>query len=407
MHIVHTESVKAFGGQSLRLIAETRRLAQHGHRCTIVGPAGSSFHREVPADVRFVPFRFQTRKLKANPVDVSRAWRLLRELEPDVVHTHSSRDAWTFGLAARLLGIPIVRGRHVLKPIPRWGPARLVYSQLADAFTASGPTVKRGLVEGGIARPEDVFITGGCVDFGRFDESGLDRGALRRELGIPDSARVIGAACNLRRMKGVDVLLSAFDELASSGLQDLHLVHAGKGRPDFFAAHRARHPGRIHVLGFRHDIERVIVGLDAFVLASRSHEGISQVLCQAMVLGVPVVATQAGGNSDLVVPGETGVLVAPEDPAGLAAGIRCALELRGAVRERLLLRARQLVREEYSIDTVADRCMEAYELVLSRSRRRVPSRPARSSSKASHSRNDGVRHSHGERHSTRTMGESH
>jgi glycosyltransferase involved in cell wall biosynthesis len=165
-------------------------------------------------------------------------------------------------------------------------------------------------------------------------------------------------------MKGVDVLLAAFDELRGSGPEDLHLVHAGSGRPSFFAAHLVRHPQRVHVLGFRHDIERVIGGLDVFVLPSRSHEGLSQVLCQAMVLGVPVVATEAGGNADLVVPGATGILVRPEDPAELAVGIRRALELAPAERAALLARARQLVQSEYSLETVISRYVKAYEQVL-------------------------------------------
>lgn len=379
MKIVHTESVKALGGQSLRLVSEVRRLAGLGHQCAIVGPEGSEFHRKAPADVRFVPFRFHARKLKATPVDIARACALLRRLGADVVHTHSSRDAWTFGLAARMLGVPVVRGRHVLRAIPRRGLSRIVYTRLADAFTASGPAVGKTLIDGGVARPADVFITGGAVDLERFDPESVDRGCLRRELGLASGARLIGTACNLRTMKGVDVLLAAFDELESGGSADLHLVHAGHGRASFFAAHQARHPERIHVVGFRDDVERVIAGLDVFVLPSRSHEGLSQVLCQAMVLGVPVVATDAGGNADLVISGTTGILVPPEDPAELAAGIRRALELAPAEREALVARARQLVESEYSLDTVVARYVRAYEHVLAgrrRAARRSGGRPS-------------------------------
>jgi glycosyltransferase involved in cell wall biosynthesis len=373
VHVLHTESVKSLGGQSLRLVTEARLLEKAGHRCTIAGAQGSEFHRSIPPDVRFVPFRFSGKRFKASPLGIGRAWRLLRELEPDVVHTHSSLDAWTFGAAARLAGIPIVRGRHVFKPIPAWGPSRLVYSRLADAFTASGATIGRELVESGVAGPEEVFNTGGSTDLDRFDPARVDRGALRGELRIPTGARVIGTACNVRRMKGVDVLVAAFDELVRGGL-DVHLVHAGGGRSDWFDPHRARHPGRIHALGFRGDIERVIAGLDLFVMSSRSHEGTSQVLCQAMALGVPVVATRTGCIPDLVVPGETGILVAPDDPEQLAAGIRGALELEAAAREAMLARARDLVRSEYSIDTVTERYVRAYELVLgkARGRRRAP-----------------------------------
>jgi glycosyltransferase involved in cell wall biosynthesis len=87
-----------------------------------------------------------------------------------------------------------------------------------------------------------------------------------------------------------------------------------------------------------------------------------------------VVATRTGCIPDLVVPGETGILVAPDDPEQLAAGIRGALELEAAAREAMLARARDLVRSEYSIDTVTERYVRAYELVLgkARGRRRAP-----------------------------------
>jgi glycosyltransferase involved in cell wall biosynthesis len=361
VHVVHTESVKALGGQSLRLIAEARRLREaHGHRVTVIGVEGSEFHHRAPADIDFVPFRYPDRGPEHGPIQYLRARRLLRRLEPDVVHTHSSRDAWVFGVAARMLGLPIVRGRHVSKPV-RGGPfGRLVYTRLADAFTASGPTVARTLIEGGVARQEDVWVTPAGLDFERFDAAARDPQFLRRELGLDHSARIVGSACNLRRMKGIDVLLAAFDLLREAGV-DAHLALAGKSREGRFDEARARHPGRVHPLGFRDDIERVIGGFDVLAMASRSHEGIPGAILQAMALGVPVVGMDAGGIADVVLDGRTGLLAPPEDARGLADRLAAVLAQPAAEREAMCGRALAMVREDYGLDAVVGRYLEAYE----------------------------------------------
>jgi len=366
VHVVHTESVKALGGQSLRLIAEARRLREaFGYRVTVVGVEGSEFHRRAPADIDFVPFRFPAHGPQHGPVQYLRARRLLRRLAPDVVHTHSSRDAWVFGVAARMLGLPIVRGRHVSKPV-RGGPlGRLVYTRLADTFTASGPTVARTLIDGGVARSEDVWVTPAGLDFERFDAAARDPDFLRRELELPAGARIVGSACNLRHMKGIDVLLAAFDLLRADGV-DAHLVLAGQSGAGRFDEHRARHPGRVHPLGFRDDIERVLGGFDVLAMASRSHEGIPGAILQAMALGVPVVGMDAGGIADVVIDGRTGMLVPPEDARGLADRLASVLALAPADREAMTARALALVRGDYGLDTVVGRYVEAYERALAK-----------------------------------------
>ena len=366
MHIVHTESVKALGGQSLRLIAEARQLSRVlGHRVTVVVPEGSEFCRHAPADLDFVPFRYPRRGPSHTPLDYSRARALLRRLAPDVVHTHSSRDAWVFGIAARLSGLPIVRGRHVSKPLRRRPFARLVYQHLADAFTASGSTVARTLREGGVARDENLWVTPAGLDFERFDHATRDPHFLRRELGLPATAKIIGNVGNLRSMKGIDILLAAFERLRLDSVE-AHLVLAGKSHAGPLGEALSRHTGHIHALGFRHDIERVIGGFDVLAMASRSHEGIPGAILQAMALGVPVVGTDAGGTRDVLRDGQTGLLVPPEDAPALARRLAEMLTLAPVKRDALVQRARALMHEDYGIETVVARYVEAYEYVLAK-----------------------------------------
>jgi glycosyltransferase involved in cell wall biosynthesis len=362
MHIVHTESIGALGGQSLRLIDEARLLVERrGHRCTVIGPQGSGFESAARSRIDFVPFRFHGGSV--HPLDLAKALRLLRDLAPDVVHTHSSSDSWTFGLAARLLSIPIVRGRHIAKPIPNSMFGRLVYTRLADAFTVSGRTIGRILVDAGVADPERVFDTPAGVDLERFDPSRNDRAGVRRELGIPAGARVVGTACNLRLMKGIDTLVDAHAALLDAGASDLWLVHAGGGGPSVLAELSEKAKRQVLFLGFRNDIERVLGALDLFVLASRASEGVPQAILQAMALRIPVLATRVGGIPDVVEDGSTGFLVERDDAVTLAARISEILGMPAGALEPILERARRKIVEEHTLERVVESYERAYDVV--------------------------------------------
>jgi glycosyltransferase involved in cell wall biosynthesis len=386
--VLHAESVPALGGQTLRLLREARELVRRGHRCVVVGACGSAFEaraRALSPPVEFVPFAFHRRA--PHPLDVVAAWRLLRALRPEVVHTHSSADAWSFGIAARLCGLPIVRGRHIDKPL-RPGLGSVVYTRCADAFTVSGETIGRGLVAGGVARPDQIYVTAGGFEPERFDPARREREFLRRELGLPAGTPLLGSVCNLRSMKGIEHLLTAFARVLAGALPDAHLVLAGSGSTAPFAQQLRGIESRVHVLGFRDDIERVLGGLDLFVLASTRGEGVPQVIPQAMALCVPVVATAVGGIPDAVVPAApelappeagaaarvvaavpgaphaTGWLVPPGDPAALAQAIERAFALPPDALAALLEHARVRALERFTLAHVVDEYERAYRDVL-------------------------------------------
>src|SRR3989442_12816489 len=139
--ILHTEASRGFGGQEIRIVAESRWLAAHGWRALIAAQPGARLLAE--AERVGVP---------AVPVPMRGAWdlraivalrRLLRAHHVTVVHTHSSVDSWVAGLAARSLGVPVVRSRHVTIPIPRTRALvyRLAHRRITsgEAGAAAGP----------------------------------------------------------------------------------------------------------------------------------------------------------------------------------------------------------------------------------------------------------------------------
>src|SRR5688500_2354360 len=142
--------------------------------------------------------------------DVSDYWRLrqlMRAEKVDIVHTHSSIDAWLAGFAAKSLGLPVVRSRHVSIPVKR--RRNFVYNALSDRVISSGEAIREVLIKGGV-EPEKIVAIPAGVDVDEFDPA-LSGEAIRQEFGL--TGPVVGTVAMLRRSKGHHVLLQAMPEI--------------------------------------------------------------------------------------------------------------------------------------------------------------------------------------------------
>jgi len=151
-----------------------------------------------------------------------------------------------------------------------------------------------------------------------------ERPALLREWGLIPSACVVGSVGRLSRQKGFDLLIQA---VAMLGRQDLHLLLAGKGEEEEALRRLASAEGlarRVHLIGYRRDVSRLLGALDLYVQPSR-YEGMPNALLEAMVARRPIVAAAVDGICDLIEDGVHGWLVPPEDVPALAQAIEKAL----------------------------------------------------------------------------------
>ena len=280
----------------------------------------------------------------------------MRERAVDLVHTHSSIDSWVAGLAARSLGLPVVRSRHVTIPIR----TPLVY-RLADRIIASGAEAGAAVSRAGIAADKVVPIPPG-VDLERFhpDVSGK---AVREELGL--GGPLIGLVANVRGSKGHRYLLEAAPAILRE-FPDARFVIVGAGVGFDDVQRRVRELGlerEVRMLGFRRDIPEVLAALDVLALPSIKSEATSQVILQSLAVGTPVVATTIGGSPELIRDGHSGRLVPPASAPALAAAIGDLL--RDPDRAREMARAGQaFVRRTQSLDTVMMRTIAVYEELL-------------------------------------------
>ena len=247
----------------------------------------------------------------------------LRAAAPDIVHAHSPLMA----VAARLLSLtgqlsaPIVTTEH-----NRW-PRHHVATRLLNRLTAPVDDAR-------IAVSFDVrdsmsprlHSTTVVLDHGVPLETLGEQRAKRPEMRArllgddADEVVVIGIVANFRPEKAYDVFIDAV-QAATTTRHDLRffVVGQGPGEADFREQVRQRNlESVVEVLGYRDDATEVMTAFDIFTLSSR-HEGKPVSLMEALALGIPVVATRAGGIPEAITDGTNGLLVEIGDSAALAA----------------------------------------------------------------------------------------
>src|SRR6266404_5118625 len=332
--VLHTESSVGFGGQEMRIIAESRWLIAHGWPATIVGQPGARLLAE--AERASVPTLAVRMRGAWDLAAVAALRRLIRAHDVGLVHTHSSVDAWVAGLAARSLAIPVVRSRHVTIPIPR---RRALVYRLADRVIAIGPG----------------------LDTARFHPN-VSGAGVRAELGLRGPA--VGLVANIRGSKGHAYFLEAA-RVVLAERPDARFLIVGDGIGFDDVQRRVKEMGlepRVVMTGFRRDVPEIMAALDVLVLPSLKSEAMSQVIPQALAVGTPVVGTTVGGTPELVRDGETGRLVPPADAAALAGAILDFL--RDPERARALARRGQaLVLTQHSMDAAMARTLAVYDAV--------------------------------------------
>jgi sugar transferase (PEP-CTERM/EpsH1 system associated) len=300
-------------------------------------------------------------------------WRLFRTLQPDVVHT---RNLGTIDVAfpAKLAGVHnVIHGEHGWDVADesgtnrkyRWlrrGCRRVIDRQI----TVSRHIATWLTATVGVPGADIVQIYNG-VDAQKFRPPAAGRAPLPGSGFDEPDVFVVGTVGRMAEIKDPMTLVQAFQHLRDAGGRNharLRLAMVGDGPLAEGVKHALAGEGTRNVTwlpGRRNDIDQVLRGLDLFVLPSRN-EGISNTILEAMATGLPVVATDVGGNPELVVAGRTGTLVPPRQPAAMAAAIGRYVDdpqlakTQGAAGRRRVL-------EDFSLETMLNRYLEVYDSV--------------------------------------------
>ena len=298
---------------------------------------------------------------------IRRLRRLLTEHPTDIVHVHSPAVA----AVARVVARTVPRGRRpvvVGTEHNRW-PRHRRLTRLANRLTIR-------LEAATIAVSEDVAstITGARRGQVRTIVHGIDldstratadRTAVRAEMGIAPDATLFVCVANLRREKALDDLIAAAKHVIETG-EDVHYLLVGQG-PLADDVERwiteAAIGDRFTALGYRSDATRVLSAADVFTMSSH-HEGLPVAIMEALALGIPVVATAAGGIPQAV--GDAGLITPVADPTALATAHASLIDDPDRRRELAVAAGDQA--ERFSVRRATAEIDEVYRAVTSRRR---------------------------------------
>ena len=292
----------------------------------------------------------------------------LRDARPDLVHTHLIH-ADLYGIpAARWAGVRgVVSSRHNDDRFRRWLPVRALSRWLwrqADAGIAISEAIRRFAIAYEGVPPENIHTIHYGLDPASVHAPPDARARLRRELGLPADAPLVGSVCRLIEQKGLDSALDGFSQVAAQ-FPAAHYAIAGDGPlRDALEAQAARLgvADRVHFLGWRADAPAIFAALDVLLAPSR-WEGFGLVFLEAMALGVPVISTRVSAIPEVIADGETGWLVPPDDQAAIAGALRAALAGPDE-RCRRGKAGRARLESQFTVDAMVDRTLAVYQGVV-------------------------------------------
>jgi glycosyltransferase involved in cell wall biosynthesis/GNAT superfamily N-acetyltransferase len=357
------------------LLGQLRRLAAEGHEVTGISAPGPHTAALEAAGIRFLPWRNATRSW--NPVADVRALAelvaLLRRERFDLVHTHNPKPGVLGRVAARLARVPLVVNTvHGLYATPEdrlrkraavlgleWLAGRCSDLELYQSEEDLGWARRLRL-----ARKGRSHLLGNGTDLGHFDPALVPPervAALRRELGLPADALVVGAVGRLVAEKGYRELFAAARAVRQA---DPRVRFVAVGAPDLDKADAigqaelARAAEDVLVTGWRDDVRDLLAVMDVFVLASW-REGMPRSAIEAAAMGRALVLTDIRGCREVARADREALLVPPRDPDALAAAIS-RLAADPALRRRLATAARRRALERFGEAQVAERVVDHY-----------------------------------------------
>jgi glycosyltransferase involved in cell wall biosynthesis len=369
------------GAQENTLLTCEDQLRLHGDDVVLVtgpglGPEGSLEERARAngVDLRVLPNLVRSIRPWADWAAYRELRKLLRDVRPEVLHTHSSKAGILGRAAGAALGIPVVHTIHgasfhhgqgrlahrTYRAAERWaGPRTAHFISVADAMTDQ-------YVAAGVAPRERFTTIHSGFEVEPFLAPPRPREDVRRELGFEPGQVVVGKIARLFPLKGHEFVLAAAKRIVDRR-PEVRFLFVGDG------VLRNRYEAEIAAAGLTDRfvftglvppsrVPELIHAMDVVVHTSL-WEGLARVLPQALIAGKPVVSYDIDGAREVVLPGETGYLLPPQSIDELAAAID-ELAADPALRDRLGRVGRERFTEQFRHETMTRRIREVYVRLL-------------------------------------------
>ena len=355
MRVLQVCSARSIGGGERHVIDLSNQLAIRGHEVFLALVADSplvSQLEQVPSD------RIATFPLR-NALDIPSAVRIARFIKShdiQLINAHLARDYPITAAAARIAGIPFVITRHVLFPMSRLH--RLLLRKASFVIAVSNAVAEN-------LRREPIFREDKIVTI----RYGLDVDSFQESERVMDLIPRVGAIGNLDPVKGFDVLIRAaaiinkdnpsvkFEIVGEDRSRD------GNNRKDLEALiAQLDVDGVVRLSGWSDSVHEKLGSFDVFVSSSRS-ESFGFVIAEAMLSGVPVIATETAGAEEIISELPLGILVPIDSPEAIATAINELLD--DEMKRRQLAKfGRHHIEENFSLERMVDQTEKLYDQVL-------------------------------------------
>ena len=372
MFSLHIDTARTWRGGQNQVLLTVNGLRAIGQRAALVAHPDGELRRRAAEGLELIPLAPRTE------MDLSAAWRLsrvVRQLNPDVVHAHDAHGvamaslALSFGASSTKSGgtagraPALIASRRVDFHLKGNSFSRWKHRQV-DCYIAASEAIRRMLVIDGVPADRTVTVHEG-IDVEHVVAA--PRVNVHEAFWLPHHAPLVGNVAALEPHKGQRHLIEAAN-LVVREIPDARFVILGEGALRAQLEHHVReHRLEKHVLlpGFRTDVLGCIKGFDLFAMSSVT-EGLGTSLLDAMACSRPIVATRAGGIPEIVEDGVNGSLVAPRDHAAMARAIVDLL--RDEPRRRRMGEAGfALVRERFTVERMMTETVAVYERAAGRS----------------------------------------
>jgi glycosyltransferase involved in cell wall biosynthesis len=360
MFSLHVDTARTWRGGQNQVLLTVTGLRSAGQRAMLVAHPEGELIRRAKEGLDLMGLAPRTE------MDVSAGWRLsrvIRRERPDVIHAHDPHAVAMAGLAIsmdpRTPRPALVASRRVDFNLKSNSFSRWKYRQV-DLFVCASEAIRKLIVAGGIEDARTVTVHEG-IDIQHVDAAPpVD---VHAEFWLPHQAPVVGNIAALVPHKGQRDFIDAA-ALVVRDVPDARFLVLGEGELRDALERQIRHLHlEKHVLltGFRPDALSLLKAFDVFVMSS-VQEGLGTSLLDAMACSKPVVATSVGGIPEVVVDGETGMLVEPKQPRQMASAIVRLLKS-GAARREMGEAGRARVLARFTVERMVAQTMDVYERV--------------------------------------------
>jgi glycosyltransferase involved in cell wall biosynthesis len=372
LNTIQVINAKWWNAEAAYAYSLARGLIRSGHAVTLIGLPGKALAEKAKKDGIATIETWALNRF--NPLEIVSFFftllKTIKEKEVDVINCHRSDGYPIIALAARLSRRKpaLVRTRGDQRQVRKDILNKLIYTKFTDAIITSGKLVKNGLITRLNLPDKDVGVIYAAVDTEKFHPRPAKE-VIRKEFGVSEEAPLVAILGRVSEVKGHRYLIDA----AKSVLKDFpgarFVAIVKEDDPNFSNIEKQVNDlglkEKFFFTGFREDLVDLMAACDIGVVSSIGSETNCRVALEWMAMGKPVIGTTIGVIPEVVIDGETGLIIPPKDPSAIASALKKLIQDRDLAIE-MGKRGRKLVEERYNESLFTDETLKVYTEALSK-----------------------------------------